>query len=66
MKTPNLADAALATLVGLGVIWAARRVPVVGSAAGGLVPVAAGCMATYYLAMHRPSNGFVMPRLVGS
>lgn len=66
MKTITLADVALALVVGLGVTWTARKVPVVGTVAGGLVPVAAGSFAAYLLAMHRPANGFQLPKLVGA
>lgn len=66
MKSITLADVALALAVGLGVTWAVRKAPVVGSLAGGLVPVAAGSTAVYLLAMHRPANGFQLPKLVGA
>lgn len=65
MKPITFTDVLLALGVGLGVALAVRKIPMVGSAAGGLVPAAAGSVAVYLLAMHRPQGGFQLPKLVG-
>lgn len=65
MKPISWSDVAIATLAAVATVAVVRRVPVLGSVAGGVVPVAAAGLGVYYLALHRPTAGFQLPQLTG-